>query len=287
MALMNFLKPKNKLEEGGRCSVPVMQDEGEPEQKCPNCHREIPLSRLMADNMVCGCGYHFRMRAGQRIKLIADEGSFVEMYKDVRADNPLGFPGYDEKLDAVRAASSQTEAVICGTVRIGGCHCCIFVMDAYFMMGSMGSAVGEKLTRLFEYAAWKHLAVVGFTVSGGARMQEGILSLMQMAKTSGAVKRHSDAGNLYITVLTDPTTGGVTASFAMEGDIILAEPDCLVAFAGPRVIEQTIRQKLPKDFQTSEFVLQKGFIDSVVSRNNLKSTLVKLLKLHGYSGEEA
>lgn len=124
MALMNFLKP-NKLEEGGRCSVPVMQDEGEPEQKCPNCHREIPLSRLMADNMVCGCGYHFRMRAGQRIKLIADEGSFVEMYKDVRADNPLGFPGYDEKLDAVRAASSQTEAVICGTVRIGGCHCCI------------------------------------------------------------------------------------------------------------------------------------------------------------------
>ena len=161
------------------------------------------------------------------------------------------------------------------------------VMDGRFMMASMGEAVGEKITRAAEEATKKKLPIIIFTCSGGARMQEGILSLMQMAKTSGAVKRHSDAGNLYITVLTDPTTGGVTASFAMEGDIILAEPDCLVAFAGPRVIEQTIRQKLPKDFQTSEFVLQKGFIDSVVSRNNLKSTLVKLLKLHGYSGEEA
>lgn len=151
----------------------------------------------------------------------------------------------------------------------------------------MGVITGEKITRAFEYATENAMPIVVCTAAGGARMQEGILSLMQMAKTSGAVKRHSDAGNLYITVLTDPTTGGVTASFAMEGDIILAEPDCLVAFAGPRVIEQTIRQKLPKDFQTSEFVLQKGFIDSVVSRNDLKSTLVKLLKLHGYSGEEA
>lgn len=280
MALMNFLKPKNKLEEGGRCSVPVMQDEGEPEQKCPNCHREIPLSRLMADNMVCGCGYHFRMRAGQRIKLIADEGSFVEMYKDVRADNPLGFPGYDEKLDAVRAASSQTEAVICGTVRIGGCHCCIFVMDAFFMMGSMGSAVGEKLTRLFEYAAWKHLAVVGFTVSGGARMQEGLLSLMQMARVSAAVKRHSDAGLLYITVLTDPTTGGVTASFAMDGDIILAEPGALVGFAGARVIEQTTKKALPDGFQKAEFVLEHGFVDAIAARNKQKKLLTELLKMH-------
>ena len=280
MALMNFLKPKNKLEEGGRCSVPVMQDEGEPEQKCPNCHREIPLSRLMADNMVCGCGYHFRMRAGQRIKLIADEGSFVEMYKDVRADNPLGFPGYDEKLDAVRAASSQTEAVVCGTVRIGGCDCCIFVMDAYFMMGSMGSAVGEKLTRLFEYAAWKHLAVVGFTVSGGARMQEGLLSLMQMARVSAAVKRHSDAGLLYITVLTDPTTGGVTASFAMDGDIILAEPGAIVGFAGARVIEQTTKKALPDGFQKAEFVLEHGFVDAIAARSKQKKLLTELLKMH-------
>ena len=163
----------------------------------------------------------------------------------------------------------------------------ICIMDSGFLMGSMGAVVGEKITYSIEKAIEFKMPIVIFCCSGGARMQEGIISLMQMAKTSGAVKRHSDAGNLYITVLTDPTTGGVTASFAMEGDIILAEPDCLVAFAGPRVIEQTIRQKLPKDFQTSEFVLQKGFIDSVVSRNNLKSTLVKLLKLHGYSGEEA
>ncbi|MBU5462727.1 acetyl-CoA carboxylase carboxyl transferase subunit beta, partial [Lachnoclostridium sp. MSJ-17] len=156
------------------------------------------------------------------------------------------------------------------------------VMDAEFMMGSMGTVTGEKITRAFEYATENALPVIICTVSGGARMQEGILSLMQMAKTSGAVKRHSDAGLLYITVLTDPTTGGVTASFAMEGDIILAEPNALVAFAGPRVIEQTMRQKLPKDFQTSEFVLQKGFIDAVVQRSSLKPTLVKLLKLHGY-----
>ena len=155
-------------------------------------------------------------------------------------------------------------------------------MDADFMMGSMGTVTGEKITRAFEYATEHRLPVVICTISGGARMQEGILSLMQMAKTSGAVKRHSDAGLLYITVLTDPTTGGVTASFAMEGDIILAEPNTLVAFAGPRVIEQTMRQKLPKDFQTSEFVLQKGFIDTVVPRSALKSTLVKLLRMHGY-----
>ena len=154
------------------------------------------------------------------------------------------------------------------------------------MMGSMGTVTGEKITRAFEYATENRLPIIVCTVSGGARMQEGILSLMQMAKTSGAAKRHSDAGLLYITILTDPTTGGVTASFAMEGDVILAEPDTLIAFAGPRVIEQTIRQKLPKDFQSSEFLLQKGFVDAVVSRNNLKNTVVKLLKIHGY-GKEA
>lgn len=157
------------------------------------------------------------------------------------------------------------------------------VMDPDFMMGSMGTITGEKITRAFEYATDNSLPIVVCTVSGGARMQEGIMSLMQMAKTSGAVKRHSDHGLLYITVLTDPTTGGVTASFAMEGDIIISEPNALVAFAGPRVIEQTIRQKLPKDFQTAEFVLEKGFIDAVVSRDVLKETLVKLLKIHGYA----
>ena len=173
----------------------------------------------------------------------------------------------------------------CGECKIDGVRSVLCVMDADFMMGSMGTVTGEKITRAFEYATDNGLPIVVCTVSGGARMQEGILSLMQMAKTSGAVKRHSDAGLLYITVLTDPTTGGVTASFAMEGDIILAEPNALVAFAGPRVIEQTMRQKLPKDFQTSEFVLQKGFIDAVVSRVALKSTISKLLKMHGY-GEE-
>ena len=258
-----------------------MQDEGEPEKKCPNCHREVPVSSLYARNMVCSCGYHFRMRARQRIRLITDEGSFVEMYQNVNAGNPLEFPGYDEKLDAVRTASLETEAVICGEAKIGGVNCCIFAMEAYFMMGSMGSAVGEKLTRIFEYAVWKHLPVVGFTVSGGARMQEGLLSLMQMARVSAAVKRNSDAGLLYIAVLTDPKTGGVTASFAMEGDIIIAEPGATGGFAGSRVIEQTTRKTLPQGFQKAEFVLEHGFIDTIVERNNQKKFLGELLLMHG------
>ena len=170
------------------------------------------------------------------------------------------------------------------TAEIEGSKTVLCVMDSSFMMGSMGTVTGEKITRAFEYATKNNLPVVVFTVSGGARMQEGILSLMQMAKTSGAVKRHSDKGLLYITVLTDPTTGGVTASFAMEGDIILAEPKALIGFAGPRVIEQTIRQKLPKDFQTAEFLLEKGFVDAVVNRKDMKKTLSKLLKLHSKEG---
>lgn len=280
MALINFLKPKNKLEEGGRSSAPVQQDEGEPEKKCPNCHKDIPISRLWADNLVCSCGYHFRMRARQRIKMITDAGTFEEFFSNVKAGNPLNFPGYDEKLATVRSASGETEAVICGTAQIGAARCCLFVMEAYFMMGSMGSAVGDKLTRLFEYAAKNHLPVIGFTVSGGARMQEGLLSLMQMARVSAAVKRHSDAGLLYITVLTDPTTGGVTASFAMEGDIILAEPGAVVGFAGARVIEQTTRKALPEGFQKAEFVLEHGFIDAIVGRNNQKKVLAELLRMH-------
>ena len=213
--------------------------------------------------------------------------TFEPWFEELESKNPLDFPGYPEKIKAAQEKTGLHEAVTVGKCRIYGLETVIGVCDARFMMSSMGHVVGEKIALAVERATELSLPVILFCCSGGARMQEGILSLMQMAKTSGAVKRHSDAGNLYITVLTDPTTGGVTASFAMEGDIILAEPDCLVAFAGPRVIEQTIRQKLPKDFQTSEFVLQKGFIDSVVSRNDLKSTLVKLLKLHGYSGEEA
>lgn len=280
MALLNFLKPKNQLEEGGRTSAPVQRDAGEPEKNCPNCHKDIPLSRLWANELVCPCGYHFRMKARQRIQMIADKGSFRELYSNIKADNPLNFPGYKDKVENVRVASGENEAVVCGTATVGKQKCCLFVMESYFMMGSMGSAVGEKITTLFEYAVQHRLPVIGFTVSGGARMQEGLLSLMQMAKTSAAVKRHSDAGLLYIAVLTDPTTGGVTASFAMEADIILSEPGATVGFAGVRVIEQTTKKPLPKGFQKSEFVLEHGFIDSIIPRSGQKKYLTELLKMH-------
>ncbi len=281
MALIHFLKPKNQLEEGGRSAAPVQRDDGEPEKNCPNCHKDIPLSRLWANNMVCSCGHHFRMKARQRIQLIADKDSFRELYSGMHAGNPLEFPGYKDKVETVRVASGEKEAVICGTAEIGKQKCCLFVMDPYFMMGSMGSAVGEKITSLFEYAMQHHLPVVGFTVSGGARMQEGLLSLMQMAKTSAAVKRHSDCGLLYLAVLTDPTTGGVTASFAMEADIIAAEPGAIVGFAGARVIEQTTKKSLPDGFQKAEFVLEHGFIDCIVPRANQRKFVADILKLHG------
>ena len=280
MALLNFMKPKNQLEEGGRTSAPVQRDSGEPEKKCPNCHRDIPLSRLWANDLVCPCGYHFRMKARQRIQMITDRGSFHELFSDMRAENPLNFPGYNDKIETVRAASCEKEAVICGSALIGRQRCCLFVMEPYFMMGSMGSAVGEKITSLFEYAVQHRLPVIGFTVSGGARMQEGLLSLLQMAKTSAAVRRHSDAGLLYTAVLTDPTTGGVTASFAMEADIILAEPGATVGFAGARVIEQTTKKALPDGFQKSEFVLEHGFIDCILPRFDQKKYLTELLKMH-------
>lgn len=280
MAFIQFLRPKNQLEQGGRSGAPVQQDIGEPEKNCPNCHKDIPLSRLWANDLVCSCGYHFRMKARQRIKMIADKDSFSELYSDYCSGNPLQFPGYPDKLETVGAASGEKEAVICGTAKIDGQSCCLFVMESYFMMGSMGTAVGEKITLLFEYAAKHRLPVVGFTVSGGARMQEGLLSLMQMAKTCAAVKRHSDAGLLYLAVLTDPTTGGVTASFAMEADIILAEPGATIGFAGARVIEQTTRKALPHGFQKAEFVLSHGFLDAIVPRANQKSKIAELLRLH-------
>lgn len=280
MAFINFLKPKNQLEEGGRTAAPVHEDAGEPEKTCPNCHKSIPLSRLWAQNLVCACGHHFRMKARQRLSLICDRGSFMELFRGVKAGNPLDFPGYSEKIETARTASGEEEAVICGTAALEGQNCCLFAMEPYFMMGSMGSAVGEKITRLFEYATDHRLPVIGFTVSGGARMQEGLLSLMQMAKTSAAVKRHSDAGLLYVAVLTDPTTGGVTASFAMEADIILAEPGATVGFAGARVIEQTTRKSLPKGFQTAEFVLEHGFVDRIVPRAGQRQLLSELLRLH-------
>ena len=286
MAFLNFIhQPKNELEQGGRASAPVQQDLGEPEKTCPNCRKQIPLSRLWAAKNTCTCGYHFRMRARQRIGMIADSKSFNEMHEDIVSVDPLDFPGYREKLETVQHAANEMEAVICGNCTIGGTECAIFAMDPYFMMGSMGCAVGEKITLLFEYATDKHLPVVGFTVSGGARMQEGLLSLMQMAKTSGAVKRHSDAGLFYLTVLTDPTTGGVTASFAMEGDIIIAEPGATVGFAGARVIEQTTKKSLPKGFQKSEFILEHGFADAIVPREWQKDVIASLLSIHKGGGK--
>ena len=280
MALINFLKPKNKLEEGGRSAAPVHQDPGEPEKTCPNCHKDIPMSKLWENGLVCPCGYHFRINARQRIASLTDTDSFRELDSQLTVGNPLLFTGYDKKIQTVRMATGETEAVICGTATIDGIRCCLFVMDSFFMMGSMGSAVGEKITRLFEYATRHHLPVIGYTVSGGARMQEGLLSLMQMAKTSAAVKRHSDAGLLYIAVLTDPTTGGVTASFAMEADIILAEPGAYIGFAGSRVVAQTTKKSLPKEFQKAEFVLQHGFLDAIVPRSEQRRQLSNFLKLH-------
>ncbi len=291
MPAFSFLhKPKNSLEAGGRSSVTQKPDEGGPElsQQCPNCRKQIPLSQLWDDANTCAfCGHHFRIRAAQRLRLLMDSGSFVSEFDGLHSNDPLQFPGYQRKLQNTQAMSGGEEAVICGRATIEAMPCCVFVMDPYFMMGSMGSVVGEKITRTFELATQLGLPVLGFTVSGGARMQEGLLSLMQMAKTSAAVKRHANAGLLYITILTDPTTGGVMASFAMEGDITLAEPGATVGFAGARVIEQTTRKKLPSGFQKSEFLLEHGFVDAIVPRLEQRATLAKLLALHtGGAGHE-
>ncbi len=220
------------------------------------------------------------MSAKERFALISDEGSFVELDAGLKTGNPLQFPGYEDKISLEQDKSGIKEAVVTGLCKIGGIECVMGVMDSKFMMGSMGSVVGEKLTRAFERATKEKLPVIVFSTSGGARMQEGIVSLMQMAKVSAAVRKHSDEGLLYISVITDPTTGGVTASFAMLGDIILSEPNALVGFAGRRVIEQTINQKLPEGFQRAEFVLEHGFIDKIVDRRVLKETLLSILRIH-------
>ena len=275
-----FRQPKNELEKGGRTPVAATSDDMELAKQCPNCGKHIPLSELWDHHNACECGYHFRMSARQRIGFICDPGTYVPMYEDMRSHDIINFRGYEKKLANMETSSHENEAVLCGTAKIGGHLCALFVMESYFMMGSMGTVVGEKITRLFEHATAHNLPVVGYTVSGGARMQEGTLSLMQMAKTSGAVKRHSDAGNFYLTVLTDPTTGGVTASFAMEGDIILAEPGATVGFAGARVIEQTVRRKLPQGFQKSEFLLDHGFVDAIVFRKDQRRVISALLAIH-------
>ena len=249
--------------------------------KCDACKEIIYKDELHANLSVCpNCGKHFRLSARRRIKQIADEGTFKEIGKDILTKDPLEFKGYMKKVEGLREKTKIDEAVKCGICEIEGEKAVLGVMDGNFLMGSMGEAVGERITLAIETAIKKKLPLVLFCVSGGARMQEGIISLMQMAKTSSAIAKLNKAGLLYISVLTDPTTGGVTASFASLGDIILAEPKALIGFAGPRVIEQTIKQKLPDGFQRSEFLLEHGFIDKIVERKDMKETIAELIRLH-------
>ncbi len=271
-----FLKVNNELE----------NTDNRPRSRkitCKKCQKQVSVSKIRKNYFICPeCGHYFPVRARRRILMLTDKRSFVEMDRDMESRNILSFPEYEDKLIAAKEKSREKEAVICGEAAIGGSRVCIFAMDVNFMMGSMGAVVGEKITRLFEYATRRGLPVIGVTVSGGARMQEGMVSLMQMSKVSAAVKRHDKAGNLYIVLLTNPTTGGVDASFAMLGDITLAEPGARVGFAGPRVIEKTLNQKLPEGFQKAERVIECGFIDEIVPRQEQKEYLERILKLHGF-----
>ncbi|MBU7008353.1 acetyl-CoA carboxylase, carboxyltransferase subunit beta [Phosphitispora fastidiosa] len=254
-------------------------------QKCPNCNEILYAKELEKGLKTCRkCGGYFRVGARERIKITVDEGSFVETDAGLLSTNPLGFEDYPAKVAAAVEVTRLNEAVVTGEAVVGGKPVVIGVMDNNFIMGSMGSVVGEKVTRAVERAMEKNIPLIMFTASGGARMQEGVISLMQMAKTCGALARLHEAGLLYITVLTDPTTGGVLASFASMGDIIIAEPGSLIAFTGPRVIEQTMKIKLPEGFQTAEFMLDHGLVDMVVPRAELRNTLIKILDLHMTGG---
>ena len=249
--------------------------------KCPRCQKVEFMENFTLSGKVCPyCNYHARLTAVERLDVTIDKGSMLYYDPDMKSKNPIDFPQYKRKLEKLKAATGLEEAVVTGECAIEGERCVIGVMDSHFMMASMGSVVGEKITRAFERAAEKRLPVILFCASGGARMQEGIISLMQMAKTSGAVGVHSRAGGLYISVMTDPTTGGVAASFASLGDIILAEPKVVIGFAGRRVIEGTIRQRLPDNFQSAEFSMEHGFVDMIVERSSMRKTLGRLLRLH-------
>ena len=251
------------------------------EIKCPKCKKMVDRSKVVKAKYVCyECGGYFRVKTNNRIKMVADIKSFTPWFEDMPVSNPLDFEGYEDKLAETREKTGANEAVTVGQCNIYGEPAVIGVCETRFMMGSMGHVVGEKITRAIERATELKLPVFIFCASGGARMQEGIVSLMQMAKTSAAIKKHSEAGLFYCSILTDPTTGGVTASFAMLGDVIMAEPGALIGFAGPRVIKQTIGQELPEGFQTSEFLLEHGFIDGIVKRENLKKTMYFLIKTH-------
>ena len=253
-------------------------------RKCNKCRAAIIAEDVKQGYYICPkCGGYFRVHAYRRIQMVIDEGTFEEWNQDLIGGNPVNYKGYPEKVQALQEKTGLKEAVVTGKGKINGRDTVIAVCDGRFLMASMGWAVGEKITRAVERATEEKLPIIIFACSGGARMQEGITSLMQMAKTSAALERHSKAGLLYVSVLTEPTTGGVTASFAMLGDIILAEPGALIGFAGPRVIEQTLRQKLPKGFQRAEFLVEHGFVDDIVRRENLKETLGKILEIHAVS----
>ncbi len=249
--------------------------------KCEKCGEPIYHDDLLENDYVCPkCNYHFRLSARQRIAFISDENSFKELYANLKTLNPLDFPDYEKKVKQYQEAQEEFDAFVCGEAKIDGHKVALGVLDSFFMMGSMGSVVGEKVTRLIEYSIEHKLPLIIFSASGGARMQEGIFSLMQMVKTSAALKKHDLAGLLYISVLTHPTTGGVTASFASLGDINIAEPNALIGFAGKRVIEQTIQEKLPDGFQSAEFQKEKGFVDMVVDRKDLKNVISTILTIH-------
>lgn len=283
MAILKFRKGNYISLKGSRAQETAVNVPDDLFMKCPACGETLYRPDVVEHAYCCGkCGKYFRLGARNRLRMVLDKGSFQAWDEGIRERNPLQDAAYGEKLDSLKGNSGLDEAVITGVGTIGGIRCVIAVWDTRFLMGSMGTVAGEKLTRAFERAQRERLPIVVFACSGGARMQEGLASLMQMAKTSAAVKRHSEAGLLYISVLTDPTTGGVTASFSMLGDIILAEPGALIGFAGPRVIEQTTGQKLPEGFQRAEFLLEHGFVDNIVERPQLKATLHQLLQMHGY-----
>lgn len=279
--IVDKIKKINKEEESKKKNIKASDMLIGKWMKCDACKEILYKEEVHKNYSVCpNCGKHFRLSARRRISQIIDEGTFVETNKDMELKNPLNFEGYTKKVEMLQEKTNIKEAVTTGFGEINGEKVVIAVMDGNFMMGSMGSVVGEKITMAIEDAIKNKLPLIMFCVSGGARMQEGIISLMQMAKTSAALAKLDEAGLLYISVLTDPTTGGVTASFASLGDIILAEPNALIGFAGPRVIEQTIKQKLPEGFQRSEFLLEHGFIDKIVERKDMKEILYKILKLH-------
>lgn len=291
--MIKGLLSKNKKKFITVSTVELKKEEHKPNiptgmwSKCLGCNNILYTEDIENNFNICPkCGYHFRINSKKRIEILLDKDSFEELDKNLIGRNPLQFKNYDEKLKKIRECTGLNEAVVSGIGKIRDKKIILCIMDSEVMMGSMGTAVGEKITRAIEKATEERLPVIIFTASGGARMQEGIYSLMQMAKISGAIQRHSETGGLYISVLTDPTTGGVTASFAMSGDIILSEPNCLIGFAGRRVIEKTINTDLPHNFQKSEFLLEKGFIDKIVNRKEMRNTIYRILKMHEVNYEK-